>query len=133
MRIRHTRGHGVRIDGTAGELESLRQKVLALADEGQGAIALQGEAGFDPAPYDSAITSAALTVGPGATLVEVKEGTGLGLSASPENLRRFAALLDVPEDAGVGWHAHYKYFEGTEYILPASEPVLIVLRPPEAA
>ena len=131
IRIRHFRGHGVRLDGTAGELEALRQELLALADAGKGSLAVGGEAGFDPAPWESVIPKAVVSVGRGASLVEVRDGVELGITASPDNLRRLAALLDVPEDAQHGWHTHYKYFEGTEYILPESEPLLIVLHLPE--
>jgi len=128
--MRYTRGLGVRIDGTPEELESLRQDVLGLADEGKGSRAVTGEAGFDPAPYDSVITTVALTVGSAAALVEVTGAAGLRVTASADNLRRFASCLDVPEDPPQGWHAHYKYFAGTEYIMPSSVPVLIALRRP---
>jgi hypothetical protein len=128
--MRYTRGLGARIDGTVGELESLRQVVLALADDGTGSRTVTGEAGVDPAPYESVMTAVALTVGSGAALVEVTDAAGLKITASADNLRRFASCLDVPEDPPQGWHAHYKYFAGTEYILPSSVPVLVALRRP---
>jgi hypothetical protein len=128
LHMRHIRGHGVRIDGTAGELEALRREIVRLAGDGTGSIVVPGQAGFDPAPYESVIAKAVLTVGPGAARVEVHDGVRMTLTASPDNLLRFASHLDVPEDAQHGWHAHYQYFEGTEYIAPESEPVLIALR-----
>jgi hypothetical protein len=61
-------------------------------------------------------------------MVEVIDAHRLLISAAPDNLRRLASFIDVPEDAREGWHAHYEHNPGDSFIMPTSIPAVFSLR-----
>jgi hypothetical protein len=127
LRIRHTNNE-VDIEGTAGELQQLKTRVLALALTAEGEVTVPAESGYNPAPYSTILERAVVDVAAGPTLVEVIRGGQLSITASPDNLRRLASFISVPEGALPGWHSHYEYYSGNEYIMPNSAPIVFSLR-----
>jgi hypothetical protein len=119
---------GIDFEGTAEELRNLRSQVLALALATKGQVSIMVETNYDPAPYDSALELVVISVGAGPTGVEVVDGRQLCISASADNLRRMASFIVVPDGAKPGWHSHYEYFAGNEFIMANAEPVTFSLR-----
>src|SRR6266850_940330 len=87
------------IEGTAEDLRHLRSQLLELALEAKGQITVMVDANYDPKPFDTALKLVTISIGTGQTSVEVIDGLQLSVSASPENLRRLASFMVVPEEA----------------------------------
>ena len=132
LRIRQSTRE-VDVEGTPEDLRELRKQVLALALAARGQASIKAEGGYDPKPYDRVLDGAVIHVGSGPTMVSVTNDGQLTIVASPDNLRRLASFIVVPSLPKEGWHSHYEYFVGNEYIMPTSEPVVFSLRRPSAA
>jgi len=127
LRIRHS-PREIDVEGTVDELRNLRSRVLAVALEGKGQVTIEAEVNYEPAPYDAVLEHAVVGVTNGPTMVNVVDSRRLLINASPDNLRRLASFIAVPDGAEPGWHSHYEYFAGNEFIMPTAEPVVFSLR-----
>jgi len=126
LRIRDSK-FGLEVEGTRDDLEGLRARILEVALAGRGEMIVAAESDYDPKPYTAVLEGAVIRAGAGPTMVAI-DGTRLSFSASSENLRRLASFIAVPEGAKEGWHSHYEYFSGNEFIMPNSEPLVFSLR-----
>ena len=127
LRIRSST-EDVDIEGTAADLQQLRDQVLELALSARGEVTIQCEANYDPSPYGAALTTAVISVGLAPMMVEVVAGSQLHISGSPDNLRQLASFINIPADASEGWHAHYEYHGENPYISATAKPLVFSLR-----
>ena len=114
------------MEGTAEELRAFQSHILSLARKGHGSVFIKTDVTRTPLPYEVLLEQLVVAVGSGPTLVRVVD-SGVEIVASAANLERLASFVDVPAEAGSGWHAHYEHYPGNEYIAANSEPTTFSL------
>lgn len=125
--IRYSKASGIDVSGDAGELQDIRQGILALCSSSAEAKSFIANTEADASPYDVVLTRLVVSVGPGPTLVEVRQGE-MRVMGDQSYLSRFAAFFDCPRDADATWHTHFEHYEGNRWVAKESESTTISLR-----
>lgn len=116
------------ISGSQEDFELLRQTVLIFLEGDAEKIAVEVNKNADPERWDLILEGLEIDQRGGAVKISVSENKILKIKGSKNNLNIFAAWLEFDEDTISGYHAHYEYYEGNEFIDSGSIPLVIRLR-----
>jgi hypothetical protein len=128
MEIRYTPPYELDIAGRFDELESIRRRILDLAESRNNEIVLEADANIDPAPYEFALAKLTIAEGRGPAKVTVCDGTGVRVEGSREALEEFASFFCFEPEVQEGAHSHYDYDGGGHLIDPESTPLVISIK-----
>jgi hypothetical protein len=126
MRVRFAEDQGIELEGTAAELQSLYEAVSMYVRGGAGPIIVEADTSFDPAPYAAALPRLVITRVGGPARVSVHSGE-MHIEGSEDALDAFASFLMFGDEATLGSHSHFEYYEGNPIIAPESEPLVITV------
>ena len=93
IEIRYTRDGEVEVRGGAAAHAAVHRAVVGLLELGKASVGIEAARGFDPAPFESALTLLVIRRSEGRLRHYVVTRRALVLEGSPEELRRFASLL----------------------------------------
>ena len=130
IELRYSPNSGVNIAGTLEELLAINQRILGLAEVGAGRIELSGDSTGNPAPYDRWLKRLIVSAGNGPVIALLGTNQEFIITANPECLRVLASFFSVPEGAPPGWHSHFEFYPGNQWMGENSEPTVICLRKP---
>lgn len=130
IRIRHSPGDGVELEGTRAELRAVRVAILAVSTGEPATQTLAAETTGSPAPFAACLDRMVISASSGPTRIAVVRNSEVQLEGNRECLRAFASFFDVPRDAEAGWNTRCEHCEGNRWVASDSEPMTVSLRRP---
>ena len=128
LEIRYSEPNELEISGSAGELQSVRRKILELVDSEKSQISFNADVSIDPEPYDSALSKLVIVKGHFSASVSLRGGADVYVEGSVDCLEGFASFLDFDAEDQSGTHSHFEYFEGNDWISSDSVPLVISVK-----
>ncbi|MFW9263635.1 hypothetical protein [Nostoc sp. CALU 546] len=116
-------GGEIDLSGTSTDLKSIRQSILELLQSQDVQICIPANE-VDPAPYDSCLNSLLIRKSDCSLKVMVS-ASSLRIEGTAEKLKVFAGWFDFNDSTESGYHNHFNYYEGNEWVDPASVPLVI--------
>ncbi|BAZ51805.1 hypothetical protein JMG10_38835 [Nostoc ellipsosporum NOK] len=116
-------GSEINLSGTPADLRSIRQSILELLQSQDVQICILANE-VDPAPYDSCLNSL-LICKSDCSLKVMLSASSLKIEGTLEKLKVFAGWFDFSDSTESGYHNHFDYYEGNEWVDPASVPLVI--------
>lgn len=113
------------ISGSWKDFKVLRQNILKFLKSDQNSIHFDIYKNINSEGWDFILERLEINQSGGTNKVSVFENKTLKVEGSNENLEIFAAWLEFDENNASGYHSHYEYFEGNEYIDSESMPLII--------
>ncbi|MEH2235251.1 Imm32 family immunity protein [Nostoc sp.] len=126
IHIRFSNNHyGGEIDlsGTPGDLRNIGQSILELFEAQDVQVCIPANE-VDPAPYDSCLNLLLIRKSDCPVKVMVA-GSSLKIEGTPEKLKVFADWFNFGDSTESGYHNHFDYYEGNEWVDPASVSLII--------
>lgn len=116
------------ISGSWKDFEMLRQKILKFLESDEISICFDVGDNTDYDGWDFILESLEIKQNGSRNKISVIENKILKIEGSKENLEVFADWLKFDENNASGYHSHYEYFEGNEYIDSESTPLIIRIK-----
>ena len=116
------------ISGSRSDFEILREDIFEFLESDKENTYFVADKYTDLEGWDFALESLEINQNGDAVKVSVRENKILNIKGSKENLDVFAAWLEFDENNASGYHSHYEYFEGNEYIDYESIPLIIRIK-----
>ncbi len=114
------------ISGSWKDFEILRQDILKFLGSDEETVYFVADKNIEG--WDFVLEGLEINQKGESVKVSVVENKVLKVKGSKENLEIFAAWLEFNEENASGYHAHYEYFEGNEYIDSESMPLIIRIK-----
>lgn len=118
----------VDISGTWQEFEKLRLDILRFLESNEGNVFIDVDTKINSEGWDFILESLEIDQKGDAVKVSVKENKILKIKGSEENLKIFASWLESNENIPSGYHSHYEFYEGNEFINSDSLPLIIRIK-----
>jgi hypothetical protein len=99
IEIRYTPGVEIEVRGRVAAVAAVRRAVDGLLELDKPSVGIEAARGYDPVPFEAALALLVVRRADGPLRHYVVARRALVLEGSPEELRRFASLL---EDRGAG-------------------------------
>ncbi|MEH2106268.1 Imm32 family immunity protein [Nostoc sp.] len=116
-------GGEIDLSGTPGDLRSIGQSILELLQVQDVQVYIPANE-VDPAPYDSCLNS--LLIRKSDYFIKVMvAGSSLKIEGTPEKLEVFADWFNFDNSTESGYHHHFDYYEGNEWLDPTSVSLVI--------
>ncbi|MEH1933128.1 MAG: hypothetical protein V7L14_05265 [Nostoc sp.] len=116
-------GGEIDLSGTPGDLRSIRQSIIELLQAEDVQVCIPANE-VDPAPYDSCLNSFLIRKSDCSLKVMVA-GSSLKIEGTPEKLEVFADWFNFDNSTESGYHQHFDYYEGNEWVDPGSVSLVI--------
>ncbi|MEH2192937.1 MAG: hypothetical protein V7K98_09875 [Nostoc sp.] len=116
-------GGEIDLSGTPGDLRSIRQSIIKLLQAQDVQVCIPANE-VKPAPYDSCLNSLVIRKSDCSVKVMVA-GSSLKIEGTPEKLKVFADWFNFGDSTESGYHNHFDYYEGNEWVDPASVSLII--------
>jgi hypothetical protein len=116
----------VEISGSVKELQELMNSILGLINSENLVLRLDTKKEFS-IEYEKIIEHLEIYCEGDAVKISLSNENTITISGSDEKLKVFASNLDFDDDMKVGYHVHYEYFEGNQYIDSESLPTVIMV------
>ena len=113
------------ISGTWQEFEQLRHNLIKFLESNDENIFIDVDKDVDSEGWDFVLESLDINQTGDAVEVSVSENKILKIKGSKENFKIFADWLKFDEDTPSGYHSHYEFYEGNEFINSKSIPLII--------
>lgn len=118
----------VDISGSWRDFKELRQGISRFLEGDDRNIYFNVDKNINPDGWDLVLDTVEIVRSGGTVKVSVPDNKTLNIKGSRENLKIFADWLDFEEFAESGYHSHYEYFEGNQYIDSNSVPLVIRIK-----
>lgn len=116
------------ISGSWEDLENLRQNLLNFLENNENSFYCDADKNAEPDGWDFILERLKVNLNDQAAKVSVVENKFLKVEGSKENLEVFAAWLEFDKEIPGGYHSHYEYFEGNQYINSESMALIIGIK-----
>ncbi|MEH2325610.1 MAG: hypothetical protein V7K32_19025 [Nostoc sp.] len=116
-------GGEIDLSGTPGDLRNICQSILELFEAQDVQVYIPANE-VDPEPYDSCLNSLLIRKSDCSVKVMVA-GSSLKIEGTPEKLKVFADWFNFGDSTESGYHSHFEYYEGNEWVDPASVSLII--------
>ena len=116
------------ISGSLNDFEILRQEILKFIDSGEEKISIDVNKNANSEGWDYVLKVLELNQKGESVEVSVMNNEILTIKGSKNNLEILTSWLEFDEDTSSGYHSHYEYFEGNEYINSESIPLIIRIK-----
>ncbi len=126
MRIQFSPRFGVVVEGTRSDLDLLHAAIEKLVLAGSGSATFEADTSGVAWRNYRFISRLLLLTAEGPTRVAVVNNE-LHIAGASHNLDRLASFVKVPDKPQAGWHSHYEYYDGNQWIAADSEPLQIGL------
>jgi hypothetical protein len=83
------------------------------------------EQGFDPTPYETALSALEIVIGSGPAEVSIR-GSAVRLCGSRDSHEGLASFFEAAAGSD---HVHFEWFPGNEFVAETSVPLVIALEP----
>jgi hypothetical protein len=113
------------ISGSWRDFETLRRLLLKFLNGNAEKIFVDADKTADSEGWDFILEGLEMNQNGDFVKVSVMENKILNIKGSKENLDIFISWLEFDENTISGYHSHYEYFEGNEYIDSKSIPLII--------
>lgn len=110
------------LSGSPGELRELASRIVAIAPGERIRFAADQTAIAEP--YDRLLIALEVVASEGAVKISVENET-LVAAGTADSLRSFASLLEFEDATPRGYHHHYEWYPGNEFIAPDSTPLVV--------
>lgn len=118
----------VDMSGCWKDYENLRRDILKFLGSDNESILIDVDKNADAKGWNFVLENLKVEQNGESVKVSVIENRILKINGSKENLDIFAAWLEFEENTASGYHSHYEYFEGNEYINSESIPLIIGIK-----
>ena len=127
VEIRSSNSGETEISGSTTALRKISQSMLDLiSDRGRVNCVIEGVM-VDPDPYDVCLSYVLISKSNTLTKVSVV-GNYLQIEGDYNSLEYFATWFDFEDDTWSGYHNHFDYWEGNEYVDPDSMSLVIMVK-----
>ena len=116
------------MSGSWRDYESLRKNILKFLESDNESILIDVDKDADSKGWNYVLEILEINQTGESVKVAVIENKILKIKGSKEKLEIFAAWMEFDEENASGYHAHYEYFEGNEYIDSESIPLVIGIK-----
>jgi hypothetical protein len=116
------------ISGSWKDFEILRQDILKFLESNKESIFIGADKSMNSDGWDFVLEGLEINQEGDSVRVSVVENKFLKIQGSKIKLEIFAAWLEFSEDIESGYHSHYEYFEGNEYVDSKSIPLVIRIK-----
>ncbi len=116
------------MSGSWKDYEILYQHILMFLESDKESILINVDKNADSKGWNFVLESLEISQNGESVKVSVTENKILKIKGSKGKLEIFAAWLKFDENHSNGFHSHYEYFEGNEYINSESIPLIIGIK-----
>lgn len=116
------------ISGSWKDFGILQQDILKYLESSKKNIFIKVNNNANPEGWDVVLKGLEIIKDDDSVKVSVLENQILTIKGSNRNLEIFADWLGFEENTASGYHSHYEYFEGNEYINSNSIPLVIRIK-----
>jgi hypothetical protein len=125
IEIRYSDPYNLDISGIPDDLQFVRQEVMRIIQSDIPQLTIEANINIDPEPYDFALARLVIVKSNCPTIVELKNDNEIHIEGSISCLDAFASFFDFGLSEVSGYHHHYEYYEGSEWISSTSIPLVI--------
>jgi hypothetical protein len=113
------------ICGSWKDFAIFRQLLLHFLDGSKEIITIETNRNANSDGWDFVLENLEINQKGESVCISVSENRNLKIKGSKQNLRIFADWFESDENTISGYHSHYEYFDGNEYVDSKSIPLII--------
>jgi hypothetical protein len=127
VEIRFSNQGELDISGSTPALRQIGQAMLDLVNNKERENCIIEGAIVDAQPYDGCLSAVSIIKSDTLTKVSVVEDY-LQIEGDSKSLKGFASWFDFPDDTWSGYHHHFDYWDGNEWVDPDSMSLVIAVK-----